>query len=478
MDTRHAPPPARAARGNTQVYALVRAQGRTVAIASEGVRQAVPRPAALAGLPRRAGALEGMMTLDRQVLPVVSLAAWLAPAADADPDPPDDGLVLLLQQGEARIGLAIEAVVGVRRLPADQARRLCHDDRPDELFHSAAVFGSDDSATPILDPQRLMALAGTWVAEAGPVADAGPDEAGAGPSAGGPGAPAQAGARWACFRIGDAAIGLPAAHVGELLRPLPLRKELLSHDGVRGLCEWRGRLVPVVDLCGALQALPVGASPAWWCIVCAGDRAIGLVVHEVLPLARLARDEQPAPTEAHALVNRRLVHGEGLLQLIDVEALMQRYGETAISMAPATSQRRRSTGAAAPAYMVFEAGGPFAAEVGGVQAVVPVPAELRPRLEAGLPATLQWRQQPVPVRPLADGLVGLAAQAARQLVVVRTAGQLVALPIGGVRAMVPRNTASCHRMRLRGRMVEVITVQTDGELASYPVVALEGAPVS
>lgn len=331
------------------------------------------------------------------------------------------------------------------------------------------MFGQDEAATPILDPQRLMALAGTWVAEAALPAPPVPEAAAAGREAAAHrSAPASG---WACFRIGDAQVGLPMAHVGELLRPLPLRKELLSHDGVLGLCEWRGRLVPVVDLTGPLHARPGERPPAWWCIVQVAERAIALVVQEVLPITRLA----PAcEAEPGALVMHRLVQADGLLQLLDAQALMQRYGETAISAAPVQARQQRGSAAGAPAYMVFEAGNAFAAEVAAVQAVVPLPAELRLRLEAGLPATLQWRQQAVPVHPLADELVCLAPTAARQLVVVRADEALQALPIAAVRAMVPRNSASRHRMRLQGRMVEVITVRTDGELASYPVVALAG----
>jgi|GEM_PF-4316560 len=455
------------------VHALVRTQGRLVAIDSAAVRQAVPRPATLQPMPRRAGAIEGLMSLTGgQVLPVLSLAPWLkADDAAGDPAlPAKGGLVLLLQHGADSIGLAVEAVVGVQRLPAGRVQRLFHDDRPDELFHSAAVFTEGEPAVPVVDVQRLMTLAAVWVTQAESQLNV---QAAAVAE---PPAQAAAGSRWACFRVGDARMAIPAAQVGELLRPLPLRKELLSHDGVLGLCEWRGRLVPVVDLCGALQALPEAGTPAWWCIVCAGDRAIGLVVQEVLPMARWAEvpDRADAPGD---LVLQRRVEGDALLQLIDVQALMARYGETAISArddAAAHGQGALAAGAGAPAYMVFEAGGAFAAEVDRVQAVVTLPAELRPRLDAGLPATLHWREQAVPVRPLADALVGLQPQAARQLVVVREGGQLSALPIGGVKAMVPRSTASRHRLRLRGRLVEVITVQTDGERASYPVVALQG----
>jgi chemotaxis signal transduction protein len=281
---------------------------------------------------------------------------------------------------------------------------------------------------------------------------------------------------FATFRIADAHVALPAANVGELLRRVPLRKELIAHDGVLGLCEWRGRLVPVVDLAAALHALPAGDAAAWLCIVCEGELAIGLVMHEVLELARIAPDAgRPghAPAAERSVVGRRLVTGERTLQVIDVAALLRRYAETAISAKGASAaQARKMADPAAPAYMVFDAGGMFAAPIDGVQEVVALPDELRPRLGAGIPATLQWREQPVPVMPIADSLVALPAQAARQLVVLRQGGRLAALAIAGVKAMVPRGTAHRNRMRLQGRPVEVISIDTEDHRASYPVVDL------
>jgi chemotaxis signal transduction protein len=283
---------------------------------------------------------------------------------------------------------------------------------------------------------------------------------------------------WAAFRVADAHVALPAANIGELLRLPPLRKELLMHDGVIGLCEWRDRLVPVVDLAGALHALAPADAATWVCIVCEGELAIGLVVHEVLEIARIAPDagtpEHAAETETErSVVQRRLVRGERTLQLLDVAALMRRYMETAISAKGARAAQLRTTSdPGAPAYMVFDAGGMFAAQIDGVQEVVALPEELRARLDAGSPATLQWREQPVPVVAIGDNLVALPAQAARQLVIVRRHERLAALAIVGVKAMVPRGVAQRSSIRMRGRPVEVISVDTEDHRASYPVVDL------
>jgi chemotaxis signal transduction protein len=285
---------------------------------------------------------------------------------------------------------------------------------------------------------------------------------------------------WATFRVAEARVALAAANVGELLRLPPLRRELPQRDGVMGLCEWRGRLVPVVDLAGALHVLPPSEPATWLCIACEGDLAIGLVVHEVLEIARIAPDEgtpEQASASERSVVGRRLVKEGHTLQLLDMAALLRRYEETAISARgarAATSLVRIDP--EAPAYMVFDAGGMFAAPIDGVQEVVGLPDELRAHLEAGHPATLQWREQAVPVTAIGDDLVALPAQAARQLLVIRRDDRLSALAIVGVKAMVPRGIAQRSRMRMRGRPVEVISVETEDHRASYPVVDLLGVP--
>ena len=470
-----APPRARAARRDLALYALVRVHGHLVAIPGECVTQAVATPSEWAHVPRRAGAIEGVMTIGRAVVPVIGLGRWLEPAAGAEPAQAAgiaQGRVLLLQHGGTRVGLAVEAVVGTQRVPRDQVRRLFHDDHPDELFQSAVLFGDDRLPTSILEPDRLMALAGVWVAEAAlDVGDAPEAEVSDARVASHTDA-----VGWATFRVADAWVALPAANVGELLRLPPLRRELPQRDGVLGLCEWRGRLVPVVDLAGALHALPASDAATWLCIVCEGDLAIGLVLHEVLEIARIAPDAgtpEFAPADERPVVGRRLVKDGGTLQLLDMALLLHRYAEAAISAKGARAATARTRiDPTAPAYMVFDAGGMFAAPIDGVQEVVALPDDLRERVGAGHPATLQWREQAVPVTAIGDDLVALPAQAARQLLVIRRDDRLAALPIVGVKAMVPRGIAQRSRMRLRGRPVEVISVETDDHRATYPVVDL------
>lgn len=473
--------PALATRGGSGMHALVRIHGHTVAIPGECVTQAVAAPPSLAQVPRRAGAIEGVMTVGRSVVPVINLSRWLQPGTgtkDAHAIERAHGLVLLLRHAGSCIGLAIEAVIGTQRTVPGQVRRLFHDDNPHELFQSAALFGDDTVPTSILEPGRLMALAGVWVADAalGGHGAGDADEVAAEATRVARAAQAANDVAYAVFRVADAHVALPAVHIGELLRVPPLRKELLMHDGVLGLCEWRDRLIPVVDLAGALHALPATEAPAWVCILCEGELAIGLVVHEVLEIARIAPDAgtpEQAGASDRPVVARRLVKGERTLQLVDVTLLLGRYAETAISARNArASQVRTLADPGAPAYMVFDAGGMFAATIDGVQEVIPLPDELRAALDTGNPATLQWREQPVPVMAIGDSLVAMPTQAARQLVVIRRDERLAALPIVGVRAMVPRGIANRSRMRMKGRPVEVISVETEDHRASYPVVDL------
>jgi len=263
--------------------AVVQAAGRRVAIAGEHVVQAVVVPPDMTGVPRRAGGLVGVFAHGDQMVPVVRLEDWLAPS-DIDDAPPtvtpsQDARIVILGDGALVVGLLVEAVVGLQRCAAQAVARLFHGDEPDEVFTGAVRIAADAAPIPLLEPARLAVLAGTWSAAAGLQVD---------------NATAAATERrkqarverssLGVFRIGDTLVGVAVADIGELLPTPSLRPSPVRHPTSRGLCDWRGRLLPVVDIGVALGAMPSSEPRPWMCVVRHGGMVLGVLVHEIVEL--------------------------------------------------------------------------------------------------------------------------------------------------------------------------------------------------
>ena len=75
--------------------------------------------------------------------------------------------IVIIGDRERVVGPLVDAVIGMQRCAVDAISRLFHDERPDELFASAARLEPGAPPLALLEPARLAALAGTWCAAAG-----------------------------------------------------------------------------------------------------------------------------------------------------------------------------------------------------------------------------------------------------------------------------------------------------------------------
>lgn len=464
------------------MVATMRACGRVFGIDRRHIVQAVTVPPDMPAMPRRAGAAVGVIAHGTQLVPVVDLQRWAQPdapdAGDAEAPPADrDARIVILSHGGQVLGLKVDALIGLRKCPAHAVRQLFHDEAPDELFVQAALFDAGEPPLVLLDPVRLATLTRTWCAQAGldtaaasgVAADAGDDGI----------AQATPHASYGTFRIGDAVIGVPPDHIAELLRTPTLRPAPVPRPATRGLCDWRGHVLPVIDLTGPLRAAADGQAAPWMCVVRHGERLLGLLVHEILGLVRVAlpppEDGADLRADRAGFVTAEVPVEQGIVQALDPQQLMAHFSESALSV-------RRSAHAEAAAagqgrspkpYMVFEADGVLACEVDGVQEVLPLPDTVRDRLAAGLPARLTWRGHAVPVRDvLARPGASAAADRARQLIVLTEGDRRLAIPIVAVKAMIPAHTGTLSRLGIAGQRMDVVSVQTSEHVASYAVVDL------
>ncbi len=138
--------------------ARIRIGAVPVGVPIGAVIQALPLQDTLGRLPLRTHALLGMVEHEGMAVPVVDLAHWLDVGA-----PPADSVaqLLLLRDGDRRVGLRVDALDELVEVDAAALQRLHHGDDPDDVFHSAVPIGNGMLLS-LLEVARLADLALCW----------------------------------------------------------------------------------------------------------------------------------------------------------------------------------------------------------------------------------------------------------------------------------------------------------------------------
>jgi len=476
--------------------AQVRIGAVHVGIPAASVVQALPVPDAPAFLPRRQGALRGVIEHAGRLVPVIDLARWVdvgaGPAATAAEAP----RILVLHEDGFTLGLHVDAVGGLVEVPAAHAARLHHDGHPDEVFHTAARASESGAILSLLDVGRLAALAAVWNrldgaalggADADGGADAGMDaDAAAGANAGG-----AAVRTCALLRLKGVRLAVPAADLTEVI-PMPALEGF--GGGVEGAwCLWRGRHLPVLPAgvvagadAGAVTRASMGAGAAAGAGTgvgaagSAGDGLLAVIEHEGLALglrieAALALDSvgDDGVAAADGFTSTVFDQDGGALQLLDTARLFARFPEAALGRAGATAaaatvaaartqQRTRNDAA----YIVFEAQGLGAVPIDAVEHILPLPAASGADPAA---APLEWDGAAVALVDLRP-----AAASSGHVLLVRQAGsgRHVGYVVARVDVLIPPGTGELYRMAAGGRTVDFITTGEGAQQASYRIVEL------
>ncbi len=161
-----------------------------------------------------------------------------------------------------------------------------------------------------------------------PLRPADPDRPAAAGAGGVPGAAAgesrQGEATHLLVRAGEYVCALPLAAVRRVMRALPLHPLPGSAPELKGLAEFSGDPLPVLDLARLARA-PQGANPAWpvtviaWAGAGATRELVGLAADAALAVTRL----EPADVvggDGRLVAGEALVAGE-LVRVIDLQGL-------------------------------------------------------------------------------------------------------------------------------------------------------------
>lgn len=450
----------------TRQLVLADAGAVLLALPVESVAGAVPWPAPVpehgqaARLPRRGGAVCGVLDHFGAAIALLDLSLWVDIGRPRE-QAPAYRRALILQHRGRKVAIGVDQVRGLQTLPATAIERLVHDDDPAQIFHSTVRYAGDgqEGLASLLDVERLMALAQTW-SESG--ADA---AAHAQAGAAGVGATVVTTALQPCGVLAgrDCRIAFAIADLAEVVPAPPLLA--FPTALTEGLCLWRGRQLPVTSLARCLPALapaPVSqAAPALMAVFQHQGMALGMLIDEVpaivaLPVAESAQAQAEAPTgSVHCAIDGALIH------LVDSAGLFARFPEAAISResAPIGDDIHGDAATNDGAHLVYEAAGCAASPLAGIEAVLKLPP-LAPQA-----THMSWRGGALALRDLRSG-----AGPDGTVIVIRDALPPAGVIVDAVKTLVQARSARLARLRVAGRGdTTLLTTGAGAEQQTYAV---------
>lgn len=428
-----------------------------VGVPADSVVQAIPFPSAPALLPRREGALAGVVEHGGRLVPVVDLARWVdVGSAPQEAGRPATAHVLILHGGGRTIGLKVDRVGALAEVAAGDVARLHHDDHEEEVFQCAVRLSDSDSGRilSLLDVDRLTHLCAAWHQDAAPAAPtAAADE------------PPSVLRSYAVLQAGAARLALAADVLSEVL-PLPPLDVLGAGDG-SAYCTWRGRHLPVLTRAAlGLEPAADGAAPTLLAVVERAGLALGLPVHAALSLQSF---DTTGLAQPDGLLSVLFDPDGAPLQLLDEERLFARFPEAELSRDGGADRRTHTDVrdarqvANAAAYIVFEGDGMYAAPIETVERIV----SLREAATDGEGA-MAWEGRPIRLRDLRSA----GDAAGGDVMVVRSGDAHVGYVVSRVHLLVPPGSGRIYRMGGAGASWEFIATGDSAAQASYRIVDL------
>lgn len=385
------------------VYGLLQLGDLDLALPLSALREVVPRPETLAALPVAATGLVGAMGLRTMVLPVLDLR----PLLGIDGVAPEDQVVVVVVHDHHVVGLVVDRVRGVTRVPDRDLVELST--ASGELLVSHA-FQHEDPTRPVsvLDAAHLLGLPGMPRVPEQPAAD----------TSGGPGV--GRGESLTLVRCGDQVLALEVEAIHTTIPLTEVRTTLLTGGDCLGVTSYGGREVPVVDpmtMIGlpALVADEVRAGV----VLDLGPGHVVLAVSDLVELRMAGAGVLPVP----GFANHRPELVRGVLEIEDAACLVLdgaglRADSTLLALASvntdlagATEDVRDLVGALAdgsaaggPAYLTYTAGVGLASPLEQVVEILPFPDSLTPSAVEQVVGVLVHRGRTVPVVLLATVL--------------------------------------------------------------------------
>ncbi|MBC3876688.1 chemotaxis protein CheW [Undibacterium sp. FT79W] len=472
------------------------------AVPLNDVVQAIRQPQ-LTLLPRRDQAIAGVFVYRQQSIPLLDLRRWLPWPDERDELP---GQILLLKQNAHLVGVAIDQVEGLQRVPGSQIQRVVQREDEEELFHSTVSIAAgeqESQALGLLDVDALIRLSQVWSAadEEFATSSAAADSELAATAAVDAGSASASTVPHALFELAGQVLAIPAADVAAVISMPVVTTILGRHPAWLGMTIWRERDVPVLRTMAALGLPPQAADESahdttasaqenLLVILGSEGRYAGLPVQVARAVTPL--DTSAAQTAASAglpvnTVLRGVLHlnaAERLL-LVDGAELVNTCSLSALSQKAESArqdqqnqqpdqQSQTDLDAALQAHVVVQGGRAWAVGMRWLEAIVYFPAQLDTNT-AGHPAQLGnfiWNQQTLALWDLRmlSNQTPTPDSPERRVLIMRIDGMLIGLAVEQLLILLPARSGKIAAFgRRQSGVTQIITVRDQDQEKTYSI---------
>lgn len=315
------------ARRAERAFLAFELAGQAYALPIGEVEETLPLPPAMATLAQSAEAVLGVVTVRDRLLPIVSLRTLLG----LPPEHKQSDRVVVARIGAARIGLAVDRLRSILRVPEDSidaAPAVLNRGAGEAQVQSICRLAGNKGLVAILSGERLFR--DETVAHI--LAD-GRHEGDAMSMAIKDGTTTGTGAeRFLIFRLGAEEYGLPLDAVDEVMRlPEQITRLPNAPDFIEGIVTLRGKVIPVIDQRVRFASALDGTQARPRIVVTTVEgRKAGFIVDSAAEITDLAADRITATSDLAAEAGRlfsrvaSLDDGKRLILLIEPKELLDR----------------------------------------------------------------------------------------------------------------------------------------------------------
>ncbi|MBK1889439.1 chemotaxis protein CheW [Undibacterium sp. 14-3-2] len=470
------------------------------AVPLNDVVQAIRQPQ-LTLLPRRDQAIAGVFVYRQQTIPLLDLRRWL-PWSDERSELP--GQILLLRQNAHLVGVAIDQVEGLQRVPGSQIQRVVQREDDEELFHSTVSIAAgeqESQALGLLDVDALIRLSQVWSAAdeefAASIAAADSELAATTAAT----AASASTVPHALFELAGQVLAIPAADVAAVISMPVVTTILGRHPAWLGMTIWRERDVPVLRTMAALGLPPqaadesahdTSASAQENLLVILGSegRYAGLpvqVARAVTPLdTSAAQTAASAGLPANTVLSGVLhLNAAERLLLVDGAELVNTCSLSALSQKNASAKQDQQNqqpdqpnqadlDAALQAHVVVQGGRAWAVGMRWLEAIIHFPEQLDTNT-AGNPAQLGnfiWNQQTLALWDLRmlSNQTPTPDSPERRVLIMRIDGMLIGLAVEQLLILLPARSGKIAAFgRRQSGVTQIITVRDQDQEKTYSI---------
>ena len=461
-------------------FAQIDIDGMAVVILAQFVMGAVVRPAALTPLPRSHATIEGVFTYEEQLIPLVDLRKWLNPSlAHQAPQP----YVILLRSGGKVIGLAVDAVHGMIRIPRSHRQQILRDCAADSFFQHVVKSDKSDRLFSQLDPLVLMNQVQVWADAADAITGATQDQDLTHSASKAKRQSTTTGAQ-VIVRAGTSILAIPATQVAEVIPMPPIDDVFALADRLLGLTHWHDTTVAVLDLIATL-GLESSPQQAQLLLILDHDGLTAAIpVNQVLavrsfPIGTVDTDFHSQPGFQHFYLGTTLLDNQERVMLVDGVAILAAcplndlsdkktavINEVNTDLANAKQQNSLVTSA----HIVFFTDLTWAIDMRHLKEIVPVPASYKANAETddSLIGTCEWRGNYLPVLNPNGAVTGEVLH--KKLIVVNYEGKDAGILVNDILELIPAHRGTQFSFTPpNGILVRMMTVNVGSDQRSYRI---------